>query len=156
MTGGPSKEHGTNKPPPTRRVWERSKGDTVCPTTSHNPSHWHPSQLSNASASRKDSESEWLAKDNLETNPITIKPETVSHVAEQSSWFPLTQLLSNGVPLPIKVSGFVSACVSLDNSFLSVRQAPTLGPERDSPSCNSYRIILTQMAAIYWVLTVLG
>ena len=68
----------------------------------------------------------------------------------------LTLLLFPRAPLPIKVSGFVSACVSLDNSFLSVRQAPTLGPERDSPSCNSYRIILTQMAAIYWVLTVLG
>ena len=27
MTGGPGKEHGTNKPPPTGRVWERSKGD---------------------------------------------------------------------------------------------------------------------------------
>ena len=28
------KEHGTNKPPPTRRVRERSKGDTTRPTTS--------------------------------------------------------------------------------------------------------------------------
>ena len=32
MTGGPAKEHGTNKPPPTRRVQERSKGD-VSPWT---------------------------------------------------------------------------------------------------------------------------
>ena len=32
--GGPGKEHGANKPPPTRRVRERSKGDTTCPTTS--------------------------------------------------------------------------------------------------------------------------
>ena len=31
MTGGPYKEHGTNKPPPTRRVQERSKGDTMYP-----------------------------------------------------------------------------------------------------------------------------
>ena len=30
-TGGPDKEHGTNKPPPTERIWERSKGDTTCP-----------------------------------------------------------------------------------------------------------------------------
>ena len=38
MTGGPGKEHGTNKPPPTGRVQERSKGDTTCPTTqSHSP-----------------------------------------------------------------------------------------------------------------------
>ena len=36
-TGGPGKEQGTNKPPPTRRVRERSKGDTTCPTTSQSP-----------------------------------------------------------------------------------------------------------------------
>ena len=74
MTGGPSKEPGTNKPPPTKRVWERSKGDTLCPTTSQNSSHWHPSWLSNTYATRKHPESEWLAKDYPETNPITIKP----------------------------------------------------------------------------------
>ena len=38
---------------------------------------------------RKDPESEWLARDNPETNPITIKPKAESHVAEQSSWVPL-------------------------------------------------------------------
>ena len=30
MTEGPSKEHGTNKPPPTRRVRGRSKSNTRC------------------------------------------------------------------------------------------------------------------------------
>ena len=30
-TGGPVKEHGTNKPPPTGSVWERSKGDATRP-----------------------------------------------------------------------------------------------------------------------------
>ena len=30
-TGGPGKEHGTNKPPPTGRIWERSKGDIPSP-----------------------------------------------------------------------------------------------------------------------------
>ena len=29
-----------------------------------------------------------LARDNQETNPIPIKPETASHVAEQFSWVP--------------------------------------------------------------------
>ena len=38
MTEGPGKEHETNKPPPPRRVWERSRGDTSCPSTSQNPS----------------------------------------------------------------------------------------------------------------------
>ena len=45
MTGGPGKEHGTNKPPPTGRVQERSKGDTTCQTTSQNPSHWLPQRV---------------------------------------------------------------------------------------------------------------
>ena len=35
-TGDPGKEHGTNKPPPTRRIRERSKGERrrqpICPT----------------------------------------------------------------------------------------------------------------------------
>ena len=82
MTGGPGKEHETNKPPPTRRIWERSKGDTMCPTTSQNPSRWHLSWLNSACTTRKDPESERLAGDNPETNPITIKPKTVNHVAK--------------------------------------------------------------------------
>ena len=57
MTGGPAKEHRTNKPPPTGRVQERSKGDTTGPTTSQNPL-WHPSWLNKVCATRKDSESE--------------------------------------------------------------------------------------------------
>ena len=93
MTGGPSKEHGTNKPPPTRRAQERTKGDITCLTTPQNPSLWHPSWLNRACTTRKDSESEWLAKDNLETNPITIKPETASHVTELFSWVPLPATL---------------------------------------------------------------
>ena len=35
---------------------------------------------------------------NLETNLITIKPETVSHVAEQSSWVPLPYCAPPGTP----------------------------------------------------------
>ena len=60
MTGGPGKELGTDKPPPTRRVQERSKEDITCPTTSQNP-HWHPSWLNEVCTTRKDSESDdWL------------------------------------------------------------------------------------------------
>ena len=57
-TGGPGKEQGTNKPPPTGRVQERSKGETTSLTTSQNPSLWHSSWLNKACATRKDSESE--------------------------------------------------------------------------------------------------
>ena len=129
-TGGPSKEQGTNKPPPTRRVRERSKGDTTCLTTSQNASLWHPSWLNKACTTRKDSESEWLTKDNLETNPITIKPKTASHVTELFSW----------VPLPNKISCFVSTCVSLDNSFPSVRQEPSFGPWKGSPFLQQHHV----------------
>ena len=52
------------------------------------PPRWNPSRLSDACAPRKDSNSECLARDKPETNPMTRKPETVSHVAEQFSLFP--------------------------------------------------------------------
>ena len=100
MTGGPGKEHGTNKPPPTGRIRERSKGDAspyVLPT-SQNPSRWNPSWLSDACTTRKDPESEQLARDNPETNPITIKPENASHMAEQFSWVPLPCCSPAGAP----------------------------------------------------------
>ena len=126
-TGGPGKEHRTNKLPPTGRVQERSKGDTMCQTTSKNPSHWPSSWLSNAGTTRKDSESDWLIRDNPETIPITIKPKTVSHMAEQFSWVPLP-LLSAWVLLPNKIFFLVSTCISSDSSFLSVRQELNLGP----------------------------
>ena len=102
-TGGPAKEHGTSKPPPTRRVWERSKGDTTYATTSQNPSVWHPYWLNKACTTRKDSESEWLAKDNLETHPITIKRKTASQVAEQWSWVPLPYCSPPRCPFPINL-----------------------------------------------------
>ena len=120
-TGGPGKEQGTNKPPPTRRVRERSKGDTMYLTTSPNPSVWHPCWLNKEGMHhQKDSESEWLAKDNLEINPITIKPESRAVLLGS-----LTLLLSARVPSINKVS--LSAHVSSHSSFLSVRQEAALG-----------------------------
>ena len=132
MTGGPGKEHGTNKPPPTGRVRERSKGDTTCLTISQNPSLWHPSWLNKACTTRKDSESEWLAKDNPETNPITIKPETASHVAEQFSWVPLPYCSPPGCPFPIK-SLALSAHVSPQTIHFQVLDKSRLGPWKELP-----------------------
>ena len=138
MTGDPDKEYGTNKPSPTRRVRERLKGDTVCLSTCQNPSHKHPSWLSHACATRKDSELEWLAKDHLETNPITIKPETVSHAAEQFSWVPLPYCSPPGCPFPIK-SLALSAHVSPRTiHFWMLDKSPVSGPGRGTPSCNRF------------------
>ena len=137
-TGGPGKEHRTNKLPPTGRIQERSKGDTTCLTTSQNPSFWHPPWLNKACTTRKDSESEWLAKDNPETNPITIKPETASHVAEQFSWVPLLPYCSSpGSPFPIK-SLALSVHVSPQTiHFWVLDKSPVSGPGRGPPSCNT-------------------
>ena len=75
----------------------------------------------------------WLARDNPETTCITIKLETVSPMAEQSSWVPLTLLLSALAPLTNNISSFVSSFVSLDNSLPSVRQKLTLQPWKGFP-----------------------
>ena len=113
-------------------VWKRSKGDTTCPTNSQNPSHLHPSWLNRACTTSKDSESERLAKDNPETNPITIKPKTASHGrAVLLGSLPL--LLSTQAPFPNKISCFVSTCVSSENSFPSVKQEPSFRPRKGSP-----------------------
>ena len=64
-----------------------------------------------------------------ETNPVTIKPETASLCGTGVLLGFLTLLLSTQVPLPNKVSCFVSS----DNSFPIVRQEPTLRPWKESP-----------------------
>ena len=71
------------------------------------------------------------------------QPGNNSHHHKARDWEPrgraillgsFTLLLSTWVPFPNKISCFVSRCVSLDNSFLSVRQEPSLGPLR----CNRW------------------
>ena len=135
-TGGPGKEQGTNKPPPTRRVWERSKGDTTCPTTSQNPSLWYPSWLNKLCTTRKDSESEWLAKDNPETNSITIIPETAGHVAELFSWVPSPYCSPPGCPFPIKSLALSAHVSPWTIHFRVLDKSPVSGPGRGTPSCN--------------------
>ena len=76
-----------------------------------------------------------MARDNQETNPITIKLEIASHSAE-FSWFPYLQF-STRVPLPNKCFG--STYISSDNSFSVLDRSPLPGPGRGPPSCNSWR-----------------
>ena len=103
VTGGPDKEHRTNRPPPIRRMWERSKGHATCPLTFQNP-RWHSSWLSNACASRKDSASAWLARDNWKWKSLScvwfsMTPWTVAHQAPLSMEF-FRQEYWNGLPFP--------------------------------------------------------
>ena len=95
--------------------------------------HWHPTWLSNAGTPRKHPESQRLAEDSQERNPIIIKPKTVSHVAQQSSWVPAPSCPPPGGPLANQVSCLVSTGVSWDNSFPSVTREPPLKPWKGSP-----------------------
>ena len=113
-------------------VQQRSKGDTTCQTTSQNPSHGHPTWLTNVCTTRKDSESEWLAKDNPEINPITINPQTANHVAEWFSWVPLSYCSLNRRPSPV-TSRALSACTSPWTIHLRVLDNSSLGPWKGSP-----------------------
>ena len=65
-------------------------------------------------------ESEFLARDILETNPIAIKPETAGHVKEKSPGLPHPTAILLG-SLPNQFSCFVSMC------------EPTLGPWQGFP-----------------------
>ena len=67
--------------------------------------------------------SRWLARDNPETNSIPIKWETEPRDGAVLLGS-LTLLLSSGMPLPNKVSCFVSTCVYSDSTFPSIRQEP--------------------------------
>ena len=78
------------------------------------------------------SQSDW-PETSGETHPITIKPETASHMAEHSSWVPSPSCSPPGRPFPKMSLALFSMCVSVDNSFPSVRQEPTLGPWKGSP-----------------------
>ena len=141
-TGGSGKEHRTSKPPPTGRVRERSKGDSTCLTTSQNPPLWHPSWLNKGFTTRKDSESEGLAKDNPETNPIIIKPETASRVAEQFSWFPFPSCSPPGCPFPIKSLALSVHVSPWTIHFPVLDKSPGSGPGRGPLSYNRLVCVL--------------
>ena len=79
-----------------------------------------------------------MAKDNLETNPITIKPETASHAAEQFSWVPLPYCSPPGCPFPIKSSALSAHVSPRTIHFQVLDKSPVLGPGRGPPSCNKF------------------
>ena len=75
----------------------------------------------------------------LETNPITKKPEPGSHVAEQSSWVPLPCCSLSRHPFLIK-SPALSAHVSPPTiHFQVLDKSPVWALEGKLPSCNMSR-----------------
>ena len=71
-----------------------------------------------------------LAKDYLETNPITIKPKTASHEAEQFSWVPLPSCSPPGRPFPIKSLALSAHVSPWTIHFWVLDKSPVLGPGR--------------------------
>ena len=76
-------------------------------------------------ATRKDPEWEWLGRDNLESNPITIKWDGGPRGRAVLLGFLILLLSTLTHPFPTP-SCFVSTCVSSNSTFQSVRQEPTL------------------------------
>ena len=137
-TGGPGKEHRTNKSPPTGRVQEgQKKTPHVRPPPRILLSDIHLDWTRRAPPGRT-LESERLAKDNPETNPITIKPETANHVAELVSWVPLPYCSPPGCPFPIKSLALTAHVSPHTIHFWLLDKSPVLGPGRGPPSCNSF------------------
>ena len=100
--------------------------------TSQDALCWNPSRLSDACAPKKDPNSECLARDKPEMNPMTIKPESASHVTEWFSPFPSPSCPPPRQPFPMKPLAW-TALLSSDNSLPSVRQELTLKPWKGTP-----------------------
>ena len=127
-----------------RRIRKRERRlQSTCPTNLPEPFSLesiltsHMESMCDTCVTRKDLESEWLARDNSETNWITIKPQTVNHVAEQFFRVPLPSCSPPGCPLPIKSLALSARLSPRKIHFRVLEQSPLSGSGRGPPSCNS-------------------
>ena len=136
-TGGSGKEYRTNKLPPTVRIRERSKGEKRCQSiylTNLPESFSLESILAERWACHQ--EGPWvrmIGQRQPRNKPHYYKTWDFELCGRAVLLGSLTLLLSTWAPLPNEISRFVSMCVSLDNSFLSVRQEPILRPWKGLP-----------------------
>ena len=79
-----------------------------------------------------------MDRDNPENNPITIKPKTASHVAEQFSWVPLYWWSPPECSSPIKFLALSARVSPLTIDFRVLDRIPLSGPGRGLPSCNTF------------------
>ena len=86
-----------------------------------------------------------LAKDNLKTNPITIKSKRVSHIAEQFSWVPLPCCSLPWLPFPIKPFVLFAHVYLQTIHFRMSDKSLFLGSGRDPlPATCKYKCILRE------------
>ena len=136
-TGGPGKERGTNKLPPTGKIRERSKGErrhqSICPANLPE-SFTLESILAGWCACHQ--EGPWvrvIGQRQPQNKPHYHKTRDCEPCGRAVLLGSITLLLYALAPFLNKVSCFVSMRVSSDNSFPSVRQEPTLRPWKGSP-----------------------
>ena len=128
MTGGPGKEHENNKPPLTEEFRKYQK-KTPCVLTPPRIIFtailgWTMSVPPGRTLSQKAQ-----PNNNLETNPITIKPEASSHLVDQF-WVPLSYWSPSGYPFPIKLLAVLAQGFSQTIHFWVSGNSPLLGPGR--------------------------
>ena len=139
---GSSKEQRNDKLSPTRRIWEGRKRGRRC-WAIHSTSCQPPgnSLLESVFTGRAAChlEKPWV-RQYMDTSKVMGQgqPRNKSLLHKTQDWtkrqssppgFPDLAALHSSGPFSI-VSCFISKCVSLDNSFPSVRQSPLLGPGR--------------------------
>ena len=103
--------------PSHHQLEEFGRGQKEMPVvspTSQDPCRWDPYWLDNVWTLTHRGQHD-LARDHPETNPIPVKPKTVSHVAELFSWVPL-QLRPEPPSLPKSLA--LSAHVSPETNHL--------------------------------------
>ena len=135
-TGGPGKERGTNTLPPTGIIQKMLKGErkhkSICPSILLETSSLEAILAEWCVCHQGGPWVRIIGQRQPETNLIATKMRC-KPLGRAVLLGSLTLLLSTQAPLPSK-----DPClVSLDNSFPSVRQEHTLGPWKESPSCNN-------------------
>ena len=85
---------------------------------------------------RRAPELEWLAKDNPETNPVTINPRLWATWQSSPPGFPYPPALCLGTPFPMN-SLTLSECVPpWTIHFWMLGKSPLSDSRKDPPSCN--------------------
>ena len=137
-TRGPGNEHGTNKPPPTRRAWERSKGDTP---------YWPPRILftgihlgwaMSVPPGRTLGPNDWSeTSQKLAHHQKSRDPEPHGRAVLLGSF---VLLLSTRHPFPMKSLALSAHMSPRTIHFWVSDKSPLLGPRSGPPFSNNYLI----------------